>query len=217
MQGCWLNHKGTPGCILFMAGWGMGPEPFAGLFADDRDCFFCADYRDLSLPDLGWIKDYATVDLLAWSMGVWVAAATLAPYRDRFVTRTALAGTLHPIDDRRGIPVAAWMEMEDHLDAAMMERFYASMFEDDQERQRFLAHRPTRSPASLREELTALRRHVNATGPVQDIFTRRIVTRRDRIFPPRNQLRAWGKDNCEIHPWPHFSLNSHCHQGNYCP
>ena len=204
MQGCWLNRKGTPTCTLFMAGWGMGPEPFRELLPGDRDCFFCSDYRDLALPDLGWIKEYETVDLLAWSMGVWVAAATLAIHQNRFVTRTALAGTLFPIDDRRGIPVPAWMAMEEHLDAAMLKRFYASMFEDEQERQRFLAHQPNRSLASLRKELTALRTHINATGPVQDIFTRRIVTRRDRVFPPRNQLRAWGKDNCERQAWTHF-------------
>ncbi len=204
MQGCWLNRRGTPTCILFMAGWGMGPEPFRELLPGDRDCFFCSDYRDLALPDLGWIKEYETVDLLAWSMGVWVAAATLAIHQDRFVTRTALAGTLFPIDDRRGIPVPAWMTMEEHLDAAMLKRFYASMFEDEQERQRFLAHQPNRSLASLRKELTALRTHINVTGPVQDIFTRRIVTRRDRVFPPRNQLRAWGKDNCERQAWTHF-------------
>ena len=192
-----------------MAGWGMGQEPFRAQFSDDQDCFLCFDYQDLTLPDLGWINEYETVDLLAWSMGVWVAARALAPYRDRFVTRTALAGTLHPIDDRRGIPVAAWMEMEEHLDAAMLKRFYASMFDDDQQRQYFLNHQPHRSLASLQEELIALRTHIKTADPLHDIFTRRIVTRRDRVFPPRNQLRAWGKRNCDIHAWPHFPFSGH--------
>ncbi|HHD56050.1 MAG TPA: DUF452 family protein, partial [Desulfobulbaceae bacterium] len=95
MKGSWLHtKKGNSRCILFMAGWAMGPEPFTGLFPENHDCFICYDYRRLVLPDLSWFDDYRQIDLLAWSMGVWVAAQTLADISTRFTSATALAGTL---------------------------------------------------------------------------------------------------------------------------
>jgi len=186
-----------------MAGWSMGSEPFRDCVFSESDLFLCFDYRDLSLPDLSWLPEYERVDLLAWSMGVWVAAATLAPMRDCFTSATALAGTLHPIDDRRGIPVAAYEKMEHSLTATELQDFHVSMFNDPEEAQRFLRNRPDRSLASVRKELRCLRDHVRATAVPEDIFSRRIVTSRDRIFPARNQIRAWGRGLYEQHKWPH--------------
>jgi hypothetical protein len=204
MRGCWLKRERRDTCLLLVAGWGMGPEPFAGLTGPDRDLYLLFDHQALTLPEPGHLWEYDQVELLAWSMGVWVAATTLAPFAKRFASATALAGTLHPIDDRLGIPAAAWMEMEEQLDETMLKRFYASMFTEKKELRRFLAHRPERTLASLKNELKSLRRQVFATPVPVDLFTCRIVPRRDRIFPPRNQLRAWGKDRCQRQPWPHF-------------
>ncbi len=205
MKGSWLNkRKGNSRCILFMAGWAMGPEPFIGLLPEDSDCFLCYDYRRLDLPDLSRLDAYERIDLLAWSMGVWVAALTLVDLRARFSSATALAGTLYPIDDRRGIPIAAYEAMMKTLTPTDLNTFYGSMFDDADERAAFVANRPARSQASVREELACLHHHVNSSPPATDIYTRRIVTTRDRIFPARNQIRAWGRGKCEILPLPHF-------------
>ena len=203
MKSIRLQKKGRSRCILFMAGWSMGPEPFRNCIFPKSDLFLCYDYRDLSLPDLSWLPEYEQVDLLAWSMGVWVAAVTLAHIQDCFTSATALAGTLYPIDDRRGIPVAAYEKMEHSLTATDLENFHLSMFDNPEEAQGFLRNRPDRSQASVREELRCLRDHVRATAVPEDIFSRRIVTTRDRIFPPRNQIRAWGRGLYEQHTWPH--------------
>ena len=207
MKGSWLKiKKGNSRCLLFMAGWAMGPEPFEGLFPEDRDCFICYDYRRLDLPDLSRLDAYERIDLLAWSMGVWVAAQTLAGLSTRFTSATALAGTLYPIDNRRGIPVPAYEKMEQSLSAEELNNFYGSMFDDADERAAFMANRPARSLPSIREELTCLHRHVNSSPPATDIYTRHIITSRDRIFPARNQKRAWGKNQCVHKSWPHFAL-----------
>jgi biotin synthesis protein BioG len=187
----------------------MGPEPFTGLASKGCDLYICYDYRSLALPDLTWMEEYEQVELLAWSMGVFVAAATLADRCDKFTSATALAGTLYPIDDRRGIPVAAYEEMERSLTQDELDRFHASMFDAPEKLQRLVLNRPKRTPVSVREELICLHKHIRAaeTTP-RDIFSHRIVTTRDRIFPARNQMRAWGKDRCEQHKWPHFPFYS---------
>ena len=205
MKGSWLQAgKGNRRCLLFMAGWAMGPEPFNGLLPDDSACLLCYDYRRLDLPDLSRLDAYEQIDLLAWSMGVWVAARTIADLRIRFASATALAGTLCPIDDHRGIPVPAYEKMEQSLTMEELDTFYSSMFDDPAERAIFMASRPDRSLVSIREELSCLHQHIRRSKSVPDIFTRRIVTSRDRIFPARNQARAWRTSHFLRKKWTHF-------------
>ena len=204
MQGYWLENQKKTRCILFMAGWGMGPEPFASLAAGDYDLFLCYDYRTLSLPDMSMFSGYEHLELIAWSMGVWVAAGLFSGQEKLFTRATAIGGTLQPIDDKTGIPAAAFDATIENLDEARLEAFYASMFDGPAQSETFMTNRPTRSVSSVREELISLRSAVQRAGSVPDIFNRRIVTMWDRIFPARNQLRAWGKARAERMKWPHF-------------
>ncbi len=187
-----------------MAGWGMGPEPFAPLAGDDFDLFICYDYRELSMPDMSIFSGYDRLELIAWSMGVWVAAGLFCGQENLFSRATALGGTLQPINDQTGIPAAAFDATIKNLDEARLEAFYASMFDMKAQSEQFMHNRPARSVSSVREELISLRSAVQGAGSVPDIFSRRIVTMRDRIFPARNQLRAWGKPRTERMKWPHF-------------
>jgi len=118
----------------------------------------------------------------------------VAGRRNCFSGTTALAGTLLPIDDQKGIPVAAFDETLEFLDKTNMEAFYVSMFADRNQAKQFLANRSARSVSSVRDELISLKAYIEEAGSVEDIYSRRIVTRRDRIFPAGNQLRAWGKE-----------------------
>lgn len=204
MQGYWLENKKKSRCILFMAGWGMGPEPFASLAAGDYDLFLCYDYRTLSIPDMSMFSGYEHLELIAWSMGVWVAAGLFSGREKLFTRATAIGGTLQPIDNKTGIPTTAFDATIENLDEARLEAFYASMFDGPLQSETFMNSRPGRSVSSVREELISLRSAVQRAGSVPDIFSRRIVTMRDRIFPARNQLRAWGKARAERMKWPHF-------------
>ena len=197
----WLKRNNNPVCLLFMAGWGMGPEPFVSLVPEGVDCLFCFDYRSLEpVPELA--TDYERVVLLAWSMGVWVASRLLR--EGSFHEAVAVGGTLHPVDDRRGIPEQHFTHMVRTLDQPVLERFYRSMFDDPMEAERFLRNRPVRSLASLREELESLGKTARRMETERDIYTRNIITTRDRIFPASNQLRAWGKERGEKMRLPHF-------------
>jgi len=204
MQGYWLENKNKSRCILFMAGWGMGPEPFASLAAGDYDLFFCYNYRTLSLPDMSMFSGYDHLELIAWSMGVWVAAGLFSGREKLFTRATAIGGTLQPINDKTGIPTTAFDATIETLDEARLEEFYASMFDGPAQSKEFMTSRPVRSVSSVREELISLRSAVQGAGSTPDIFNRRIVTMRDRIFPARNQLRAWGKPRTKRMKWPHF-------------
>jgi len=204
MQTAWLHRHQHRQCLVFFAGWGMDPAPFAFLPAVDLDLFMVYDYRQLAPLDLEPLAGYERLHLVAWSMGVWVAAQLLADQAAAFATRTALGGTLTPVDQQRGIPPASYDAMIAGFNQETLDGFYRNMFDDPDQLARFLVNRPQRDLAELRAEMKAFRHWVEHYGPAQDLFTDKIVTSRDRIFSGRNQLRAWGKDGSTVRNWPHF-------------
>lgn len=208
MQTHWLHHTGAQECVLFMAGWGMGPEPFLSIPAGGMDVLMVYDYTNLSIKKLETqIPADRCVHLLAWSMGVWVASCCLNSYS--FSTATALGGTCRPIDDTFGIPAIFFDATLSDFSASVLESFYVSMFDHKDQAAGFLRKRPQRSLEALFLELKALRLSVSRKPEGTDIFTRHGVTTRDKIFPARNQLRAWGKGNAVKLPWPHFPFYDH--------
>uniref|UniRef100_UPI0040561F96 pimeloyl-ACP methyl esterase BioG family protein n=1 Tax=Candidatus Electronema sp. TaxID=2698783 RepID=UPI0040561F96 len=210
MKSYWLRRGGGKDCLLFLAGWGMGPEPFQDADFGCADVLLVYDYRSMDDSVFAALPQVKPLHLLAWSMGVW-AAAWLAEHGPRFAalrfsTATAVGGTLRPIDDQRGISPESFDAMLDDFSPLTLEQFYRSMFDNNAEAEQFLARRPQRPWQDLRDELCCLRDLCRSSSVPPDIYNRRIVTSRDRIFSARNQLRAWGRDRCETLPLPHFPL-----------
>lgn len=210
MNSCWLRRGGNGDCLLFLSGWGMGPEPFADVNFGLSDVLLVYDYRSMDSGSLlSHLPKGGRLHLLAWSMGVW-AAAWLARHDPLFAglcfsSATALGGTLSPVDDRCGIPAGNFAAMLDNFSPATLEQFRRSMFDGEAEAERFLSCPPRRAPAELREELEQLHALCqNSAEDLPDIYSRRIVTARDRIFPARSQIRAWCRERCETLPLPHF-------------
>ena len=186
-----------------MAGWGMGPEPFQTMVAGPVDLIMVYDYRSLEDCDLhSLLPRNCRIHLLAWSMGVWVAGRLLQDVA--FSSATAIGGTCRPIDDRYGIPCRVFDDTIHEFSLAVLTSFYTAMFDNTKQAGHFLDHLPNRPPEERKEELVSLRAACRIMPEVPDIFQRRIVTTRDRIFPARNQIRAWGRDNCISLALPHF-------------
>ena len=205
MKSCWLNRQANPDCILFLAGWGMGPEPFQSMAAGPVDLVMVYDYRSLDDCDLRTLLadyKYCRIHLLAWSMGVWAAGSLQQDIA--FNSATAIGGTCSPIDDRYGIPCRLFDETIHDFSPSILTGFYTAMFDNTEHAEQFLNHSPNRPMDELKEELIVLRTACRTRPEVADIFDRRIVTSRDRIFPARNQIRAWGRDNCKSIALPHF-------------
>ncbi len=211
MQFHWLNRENNPDCILFMAGWGMSPEPFQDIAAGPVDLIMVYDYHNLKDCDICSLlpkNSKCRIHLLAWSMGVWVAGRLLqdlcSPSTSTFNSTTAIGGTCRPIDDRYGIPCQVFDDMIHDFSPAALNDFYSAMFDSAEQADQFLNHPPNRPEEELKKELVSLRAACRIMPEVPDIFQRRIVTTRDRIFPPRNQIRSWDRDKCESIALPHF-------------
>ncbi len=207
MRTHWLIKNNNPRCLIFMAGWGMGPEPFAGIKVQGADLFLCYDYRELTLaPDRNLFCKYQRLDIVAWSLGVWVAAWCFGELEFSFASATAIGGTLHPLNDRKGIGVAFFTDMVKNLDEQKLCSFYDSMFTDPVQRAMFMKSRPRRSISSLGDELLSISTMVQTKNnrEMKDIYDLKIITLRDRVFSARNQLRAWGREKSVRMEWSHF-------------
>ena len=204
MRYSWLNQNGLSTCILFMTGWGMDPLPFSSIPADNVDILMVSDYQHLEPVNMELLGNYEQCHLVAWSMGVWVAGHLLHEVQDDFTTRTAIGGTLDPIHPTTGIPPEAYDFILQNFTQNQLNDFHLSMFTDQEQAQRFFDNRPDRTLDDVLTELGAFKEHNLIHGAATDIFTQKIVTSRDRVFPFKNQLRAWGKKESDTLKLPHF-------------
>lgn len=204
MHSSWLHRSGAPACILFFAGWGMDRTPFVSIPNDGYDILMVYDYNQLSTSFLKQVEEYRACHLVAWSMGVWVAGHLVGEQQERFLTRTAIGGTLDPIDEIKGIPPESYNAILRAFSRKRLDDFLCSMFTDREQEQRFFTHRPLRDAGNLAAELAAFKYHYQTHGTAADIYTAKIVTSRDRVFPLKNQLRAWGKKKSTVRKFPHF-------------
>ena len=219
MKTCWLHQQGRQDCLLFFAGWGMDPAPFYDIPAGTVDVLMVSDYRSLEctelvslLQELGQktlYTNYTRFHLLAWSMGVWAASmlSTQQIFSPLSLTSSiALAGTCYPIHDRLGIPAQNFVNMLEQLSPARLQAFQRSMFTNKQEADAFIQsfQKGGRSVQELQQELAVLAQAATEQPEVPDIYTSKVVTGRDRIFPARHQVRAWGRQQCQTVSLPHF-------------
>lgn len=179
--------------LIFFGGWSMDHGFVKNWEPDTHDILSVCDYTEPapSIDLLEWSNRYRSIDLVAWSLGVWMAAFMLqAEDRSRLGERVAVNGTLHPIDNELGIPGDIFSgTVENWSVEAMRQRFYRRICSKDA-----LSSFPwpERAPESQLLELMALETRITANSQAMPgCFTRAVVSRNDRIFAADNQLRAW--------------------------
>lgn len=211
MNADWIANEGGRDLLLFFNGWGMdrGVADYVRSAASawpDRDIVMLYDYRDLDLPD--WLHaamaGYRSIDLVAWSLGVWAAMHTGLQGIGRAV---AINGTPYPVDAERGISPEVFNGTLENWSDMSRNRFERRMFigcPDD----RLDAVRSARSAADQKEELRSIAAAVPrmaGTSLPSWSFSRAVIGARDLIFLPENQRRAWlDVPVTEIPDMPHF-------------
>lgn len=190
MKQTFISHRGTDNLLLFFAGWGMDARPFAELDHIGCDCCVCYDYTDLdfdTVPLLG----YQSIEVYAWSFGVWAASVVLTATDLPIRHATAVNGTPCGIDSQRGIDPEIFQATLEHLDPTSLNKFYRRMCNDRETLNRFLDRLPAREITDLRTELEAIGTGIAGLPAPSFRWNRAIVGSKDRIFPPENQLKAW--------------------------
>jgi biotin synthesis protein BioG len=155
MKHIFIQHTGAHRLLLFFAGWGMDGAPFAAYRPAGRDFMVCYDYSDASF-DASLIAGYDEVDVVGWSMGVWMAARSLSLAGIAVKSAIAINGTMFPVDAERGIAPEIFHGTLDGISDATLMKFRRRMCGGAAGYKSFMETAPQRSLESLRTELDVI-------------------------------------------------------------
>ena len=179
----WLNKKNHSKIILFFNGWGMDESVVSHLKTEDYDVLVFYDYNNLNTDfDFVSLNTYTEKYLVAWSMGVMIA--TLFDIQYNF--KTAINGTLKPIDDKYGIPTKIYDLTLKGFSQKGAERFIKNMYKEDCKYPEI-----TREFDNQKSELQAL---TGYNANLDFSYDRVIISSDDKIIPTKNQITFWRKE-----------------------
>ena len=190
MKQTYLRDGGNDRLLLLFSGWGGEPALFDAPSDDGCDCMVCWDYSSLDF-DAAVLARYASVRLLAWSMGVWAAAQTFAGNESVLDMKIAVGGSETPVDDACGIPEAIFRGTLERFSPVTLAKFRHRMCGTADGVKGFLARHPQRTVDELHSELAAIAEMVSSR-PVRRLhWDKSVIGTRDNIFPAANLRRAW--------------------------
>lgn len=218
MKQIYIINESHPRLLLFFAGWACDETPFRQYRPQGMDYMVCYDYRTLDFDNRIFDR-YQHIDVLGWSMGVWVASLVLQACPHDRVTGMAFNGSPLPIDDLQGIPCNIYQGTLDGLTPASLQKFMRRMCNDSQAYKAFMRITPHRNFDEIKEELACVQNtffnmlHESSgkncmdgttgnrlapndttscdTNKYRHAFDRVYIGKRDRIFPPENLQRAF--------------------------
>lgn len=197
MEAQWLARTGSTDLLLIFGGWAIGAAPFQGL-TGRGDVLFLDDYRQIDLS-MAKIAGYQRVDLVGFSFGVAAAGHWMTQTGFTPDSKTAINGSLSPVDMRHGIAPEMVAATADNLSVQSFARFCR--------RAGYLGAAPEIDIPACQSELRA----VIARGPAPAMaFDRVWIAEGDRIMPAKAQRAAWSGLSGDIrsHPGPHIPFQS---------
>ncbi len=186
-----LVKEGGKRLIVIYAGWSSDARLYAGLrFPEGYDVVLASGYTDLDL-DLSFTEGYATISLIAWSLGVWAAENSFPA--ERLACAVAVNGTPFPCDDTRGIPPTVFNTTCERLDARNLHKFRRRMVASKEDFDRLLPMLPEKDDIdSLKSELLFISEESSRRTPKDSFpWERAYISDSDSIFPAEAQTRAW--------------------------
>ena len=208
MKQQFIQRNNTPNLTLFFAGWGVNERILENFPLANNDVLLCYDYRDAEF-DYRLLQPYKNIRLTAWSLGVWMAARVLHQADVCFSAKIAFNGTMHPIDDAKGIAQAVYQGTHDNLTESSLVKFNKRMCGSNDFFKEFQEKNLQRSVEALKEELNSIKMMYEQAPEVDFEWTKAIVGTNDRIFLPENQLLSWeNKTMIETKDVFHYDKNT---------
>lgn len=185
MEYKWLNRENNEKLILFFNGWGMDENAVGNMAFGKYDVVMFYDYNNLDTDfDFKELDSYEEKSLVAWSMGVMVATLfkeELEPLKNK----TAINGTLKPIDSEFGINPRIYDLTIRGFNETGREKFIRSMFDFEIEKLPVI----NRELENQKSELSAIKTyHANTDFKYDKV----IISDNDKIIPTKNQCKYWG-------------------------
>lgn len=186
--------------MVLALGWAADESMVTTALTGDCDVMCVYDYRNiepLTPPDS---ECYKSIELTAWSYGVW-AAEQIFPHWN-FQQAIAINGTPKPVDELYGISRRMFDMTVNGLEKAGLQKFTLRMCNNTTERVQI-----SRDTDECIEELRTLGDHFKMGYNPTLKWSRAVVGGHDLIFPPQTQMRYWSETAVEIdyrEEMPHF-------------
>lgn len=184
------RHNDSNSLLVFFAGWGCDEHLFDIEPPSGYDYMLCYDYSSITF-DFSLLRSYHKIHLIAWSLGVWMAAYTFSKQPINITRRIAINGTMHPKDDIQGIPIAIFDSTLASFSQTTLDKFRRRMCYNKKELDKFMQLKPYRDIRSLHEELLNLNNLISGNDTPSMDWDLAIMGKNDLIFPYANQQRAW--------------------------
>ena len=198
------KSAGTTRLILIVAGWASDAASYRHVNMPGWDVAVLWGI-DAVVPDLSCLKQYRTVYLYAWSLGVFVADRLLAGAID-ITSAFAINGTTLPYSDDCGIPTHIFDGTARGLTERGLSKFRMRMFDSVADYKEHASEYGAPSDIGrLRDELYYVAGECSRPSAASIDWTSVFIGRNDRIFPVGNQERAWlGKAPVQMLDAPHY-------------
>lgn len=204
MNSNWLINENKAKVILFFNGWGQDDSAVAHLTSTQYDVLTFNNYKQINSFEED-ILSYGEIYLVAWSLGVWNAAAMLAENPEKLQKAIAINGTLNPIDEEQGIHPAIYNGTLSGWNEKNRERFLLRIIGD---RKLFAQNRSkfgSRSVLDQQEELQAIANNFKKRGAAKFYYDTAIIGTEDAIFAKQNQVNHWqNKSQYKLVDMPHY-------------
>lgn len=173
--------------ILFFGGWGMDERPFKPL-KTKSDLLFVYNFTELSFA-FDFSK-YKKIHLIAYSYGVFMAAYCIEKL-PLLTTKTAVNGTLKPIDENYGIPEKIFSLTLENMTMDTAMKFREKLFKNKEHFDLFNRNQPHRDIDDSLAELGALKNYFLSEKTPSLDYDNVYISNRDRIIPTKNQTNYW--------------------------
>lgn len=179
------NHSDT--LVLFFCGWGMDEKPFKPL-KTKYDLLLLYNYSELSL-DFDFSK-YKDIHLISYSYGVFVGAmlGKNIPLQ-KLKSKTAINGTLKPIDNNYGIPDKIFDITLNNMTLETAIKFRERLFNNKEHFHVFNKNLPNRELEDSLNELAQLKNYFK--NDVDYDYDKVYIAAEDKIIPTKNQKKYW--------------------------
>ena len=207
MKQVYIVHENHPKLLLLFAGWAADETPFKQYRPKGMDYMVCYDYRTLDF-DKSIFDRYQRVNVVTWSMGVWVGSLILSNIPQNKILSIAFNGSISPIDNLEGIPLKTYQATLDGLTPASLQKFLRRMCKDSDAYKAFMEITTRRNFDEIKEELRLIKeQYFEMHGSIEkkDIYNEKdedkfqeyydkynyeydyvFIGNNDRIFPPEN-------------------------------
>lgn len=204
MNKTWLNKEDNKKLILFFNGWGMDNAAIEHLEPAEYDVVVLNDYRSMKF-DEGEFSGYEEINVIAWSLGVWVASTLLNSSALKINKAIGINGTPTPVDEDMGIHPAIFKGTIDGWNEKNRMRFNMRVAGGRSQFQSNIARFGNRTVEDQKAELIFLYNHIMEEEISDFNFDIAVIGQQDAIFLPENQENYWqGKARCKRMGVPHY-------------